>query len=129
MRFDTPSALFQVKGLDVARGLRFFGGHTTVYCEALQDFVGLYADGLPGVDAYLQENTDTHLAQACREAHAVGGAAAALGAVVLEQLAQEVETRLRGHTEHAEDAVPVLAGLRHELSSLVRALKARLEGV
>lgn len=128
MPIGTATTLPQVKGLDVARGLRLFAGQAAVYRESLQEFARLYGAGLPRVESYLDSPTDDHLAQARHEVHAVGGAAAALGASVIEQLAQEFETRARRPPGEAADAALPLAGLRRELALLTGALRAQLEG-
>ncbi len=123
-----PSSLPHLTGLDVDRGLRLFGGQAAVYREALQDFVQLYENGLPGIAAYLDKPTDDNLTPAQREVHAVGGAGAALGATVIERLAQAFEGQVRGAAVTGAEHAALLAGLRHEVAVLVTALRAQLEG-
>ena len=112
-------ALPQVPGLDTARGLRFCAGHVESYLQTLRLFVDLYADGLPGVQALLSGGSAE---SALRDVHTLGGAAGAIGAVALEDLAQELDTRLRGGEVDAE-VRPRLEALQEELESLVRGLK------
>lgn len=121
------SSLTHTTGLDVERGLRLFGGQAAVYREALHEFVALYAGGLPAIEAYLDSPTDGHLAAARREAHAVGGAGAALGSQTVERLAQEFEACVRQPaSRRAAPAEPAIE-LRREVARLVSALAARLE--
>jgi PAS domain S-box-containing protein len=112
-------ALPRVLGLDTARGLRFCAGHVESYQQALKLFVDLYADGLPGVRAYL--SGDSAAEAALRDVHTVGGAAGAVGAVVLETLALDLDARLRSGKVDVE--------VRARLEVLLGALEGVVRGL
>jgi PAS domain S-box-containing protein len=116
-------ALPRVLGLDSASGLRFCAGHMDSYLQALKLFVDLYADGLPGVRAYLSGGSPAEAA--LRDVHTLGGAAGAVGAVVLETLAQDLDTRLRGGKVDVEVGAR-LEVLQRELEGVVRGLREQM---
>jgi PAS domain S-box-containing protein len=116
-------ALPRVLGLDTARGLRFCAGHVESYQQALKLFVDLYADGLPGVRAYL--SGDSAAEAALRDVHTVGGAAGAVGAVVLETLALDLDARLRSGKVDVEVRAR-LEVLQGALEGVVRGLREQM---
>jgi len=113
----------RVPGLDTGRGLRFCGGLVESYLQALRLFVDLYASGLPGVRAFLSGGSSPE--SAMRDVHTLGGAAGAIGAVVLEELARELDTRLRGGRVDAE-VRGRLEALQMELGHLVMGLREQM---
>jgi len=129
---DEPAALQpapekelpRVPGLDTVRGLRFCAGHVESYRQTLRLFVDLYANGLPGVRAFLSGGSPAEAAS--RDVHTLGGAAGAIGAVALEELAQDLDSRLRGAKVVDAEARLRLEALLKELKALVKGLREQM---
>ncbi len=114
-----------IDGLDVARGMSLFAGQRTLYLQALGYFVDLYADGLAAVDRWLAGAAGATREAAGRDIHSMGGAAAALGAIELENAAHHIDTLVRGDRarEVGDDELRAeLELLRDDLAALVRQL-------
>jgi HPt (histidine-containing phosphotransfer) domain-containing protein len=127
---SAPSAppsngLPEIAGLDTRRGLVFFAGRAASYLRGLHQFAQMYAGGLSSVESYLARPEPDVLTAVRREVHAMGGAAAALGAVGLETQAQQFELRLRAGAADNE-VQTLLHGLRDDLAALARQLQERL---
>ena len=120
--------LDDIAALDVVRGMSLFAGQRALYVQALGYFVDLYGDGLSAVEKYLAGAPGGTREAAGREIHSMGGAAAALGAIELENAAHRIDRLLRG--ERSERAPQVDdARLRGELQAVrdaVADLVARL---
>jgi PAS domain S-box-containing protein len=107
-----------VTALDLVRGLSLFAGQRGLYLQALGYFIDLYGDGMAAVDKYLANKADATREAVGREIHSMGGAAAALGAIELENAAHRIDALVR-----ADPARPVDdAVLRSELQALRRGL-------
>ena len=122
-------ALEAIEALDVARGMSLFAGQRALYMQALGYFVDLYGDGLAAVDRYLARAPGATREAAGREIHSMGGAAAALGAVELENAAHHIEALVRGEHADAGDDAPLRAELevmRDDLADLVARLRGAL---
>ncbi|MBL0729509.1 Hpt domain-containing protein [Piscinibacter sp. HJYY11] len=124
MPIGPASELPQVSGLDLSRGLRFFAGQAEVYRESLLDFVRFYGPGLASVEACLARPSAEALVLARADVHAMGGAAAALGAEAVERQVRKFEVSLR--QAGRGDPVQQLAALQRELALLVEGLRAQL---
>jgi CheY-like chemotaxis protein/HPt (histidine-containing phosphotransfer) domain-containing protein len=117
--------LADIEALDVARGMSLFAGQRTLYMQALGYFVDLYADGLAAVDKYIAGADGATREAAGREIHSMGGAAAALGAVELENAAHHIDTMVRGERAKQssdEQLRDELELLRDDLADLVKRL-------
>ena len=88
--------LDDIEALDVVRGMSLFAGQRALYMQALGCFVDLYGDGLAAVDRFVAAQPGATREAAGREIHSMGGAAAALGAIELENAAHRIDTMLRG---------------------------------
>jgi PAS domain S-box-containing protein len=121
--------LEHIEALDVVRGMSLFAGQRALYMQALGYFVELYGDGLAAVDKYIAGDPDATREGAGREIHSMGGAAAALGAIELENKAHHIDTMVRG--ERAKQATDEqlraeLERLRDGLADLVARLREAL---
>ena len=92
----STDVLDDIEALDLARGMALFAGQRALYMQALGYFVDLYGDGLAEVERYLAGAPGATREAAGREIHSMGGAAAALGAVELENTARHIDTMVRG---------------------------------
>ena len=118
-------ALDGLDGLDVARGMSLFAGQRALYLQALGYFVDLYGDGLGAVNRYLASAPGATREAAGRDIHSMGGAAAALGAVELENAAHHIDKMMRGDVAKQasdEQLRPELELLRDDLAAIVQAL-------
>jgi len=122
-------ALEHIAALDLARGMSLFAGQRALYMQALGYFVDLYDDGLAAVDKYIAGAPGATREAAGREIHSMGGAAAALGAVELENAARHIDKLVRGdRAKPVDDAElrPELELLRDDLAGLVARLRSAL---
>jgi PAS domain S-box-containing protein len=122
-------ALDHVDALDVVRGMSLFAGQRTLYLQALGYFVDLYREGLASVGKYLDAPGSVSREAVGREIHSMGGAAAALGAIELENAAHRIDRLVRGDGgREADDSVlrAELAAVRTGLAELVAQLRAAL---
>ncbi len=111
-----------IEALDLVRGMSLFAGQHALYLQALGYFVELYADGLTAVDKFIAAQPGSTREAAAREIHSMGGAAAALGAIELEDAAHHIDTLLRGERAQQagdEQLRAALALLRDDLADLV----------
>ncbi len=118
-----------IAALDVARGLSLFAGQRALYMQALGYFVDLYGDGLAEVERYLAGAPGATREAAGREIHSMGGAAAALGAVELENAARHIDGMVRSDLAKRpgdEQLRPELELLRDDLAGLVAGLRRAL---
>ncbi|MEP6502764.1 MAG: response regulator, partial [Betaproteobacteria bacterium] len=118
-----------IEALDVVRGLSLFAGQRTLYLQALGYFVDLYGDGLASVEKYLDAHGEGSREAVGREIHSMGGAAAALGAIELENAAQRIDRMVRGDAGRtAGDGAlrAELALVRTGLADLVAQLRPAL---
>jgi CheY-like chemotaxis protein/HPt (histidine-containing phosphotransfer) domain-containing protein/two-component sensor histidine kinase len=106
--------LEDIEALDVVRGMSLFAGQRALYMQALGYFVDLYTDGLAAVDRYLAGAPGATREAAGRDIHSMGGAAAALGAIELENAAHRIDKMVRGDRAKQVDD----AELRSELEAL-----------
>ncbi len=117
--------LDKIEALDVVRGMSLFAGQRARYMQALGYFVDLYGDGLAAVNRFIAGAPGATREAAGREIHSMGGAAAALGAIGLEDAAHHIDTMIRG--ERAKQASDgqlrgELETLRDDLADLVARL-------
>ncbi len=118
-----------IEALDVVRGMSLFAGQHALYLQALGYFVDLYSDGLAAVERFINGAPGATREAAGREIHSMGGAAAALGAVELENAAHHIDTLVRGEPvrQAGDDALRAeLALLRDDLADLVARLRQAL---
>ena len=97
--------------------------------QALGYFVDLYGDGLAAVNKYIANAPGATREAVGREIHSMGGAAAALGAVELEEAAHRIDKLMRGDpAKPADDGElrPALERLRRDLAELVAGLSESL---
>ncbi len=123
-RLETD-VLEPIDALDVVRGMSLFAGKRALYMQALGYFVDLYGDGLAAVDRFIAGAPGATREAAGREIHSMGGAAAALGAIGLENAARHIDTMVRGERAwQAGDAQlrGELEALRNDLADLVARL-------
>jgi HPt (histidine-containing phosphotransfer) domain-containing protein len=92
------------EGLVTGRGLRFFGNDHASYRHALDSFVAMYGQGLPGGLPAGSSADPQGLARALREVHSLAGASAAIGAVSLQ--AQAARLDLATHRPAGTDPRP-----------------------
>jgi PAS domain S-box-containing protein len=121
--------LGDIGALDVVRGMSLFAGQRALYMQALGYFVDLYGDGLAAVDNFIAGAPGATREAAGREIHSMGGAAAALGAIELENRAHHIDTMVRGERAKLTDDAPLraeLALLRDDLADLVARLRQAL---
>ena len=121
--------LEDIQALDVVRGMSLFAGQRALYMQALGYFVDLYGDGLAAVDKFIAGAPGATREAAGREIHSMGGAAAALGAVELENAAHHIDMLMRGDRARAVDDAqlrPQLELLRGDLADLVGRLRKAL---
>jgi CheY-like chemotaxis protein len=121
--------LEDIAALDVVRGMGLFAGQRALYMQALGYFVDLYDDGLAAVNRYIAGVPGATREAAGREIHSMGGAAAALGAVELENAAHHIDKLVRGdRAKPVDDAElrPELELLRDDLADLVTRLRSAL---
>jgi len=114
--------LEDIDALDIVRGMSLFAGQRALYMQALGYFVDLYADGLSAVDRFIADAPGATREAAGREIHSMGGAAAALGAIGLENAARHIDTMVRGDRakQASDEQLRVeLQALRHDLADLV----------
>ena len=119
------AVLADIEALDVVRGMSLFAGQRALYMQALGYFVDLYGDGLAAVDKYIAGADGATREAAGREIHSMGGAAAALGAIELENAAHHIDTMVRGDREKQssdEQLRAELELLRDDLADLVKRL-------
>ena len=117
--------LEDIDALDIVRGMSLFAGQRALYMQALGYFVDLYADGLSAVDRFIADAPGATREAAGREIHSMGGAAAALGAIGLENAARHIDTMVRGDRakQASDEQLRVeLQALRHDLADLVARL-------
>jgi two-component system sensor histidine kinase/response regulator len=122
--------LEDIAALDVVRGMSLFAGQRALYMQALGYFVDLYSDGLAAVDRYLAGTPGATREAAGRDIHSMGGAAAALGAIELENAAHRIDKMVRGdRAKQVDDAQlrPELEALRTGLADLVARLRQALD--
>jgi PAS domain S-box-containing protein len=121
--------LDDIEALDVVRGMSLFAGQRALYMQALGCFVDLYSDGLAAVDRFVADQPGATREAAGREIHSMGGAAAALGAIELENAAHRIDTMVRGERarQASDDALRAELGrLRTDLADLVARLRQAL---
>ena len=121
--------LEDIEALDMVRGMSLFAGQRTLYMQALGYFVDLYGDGLAAVERYIAGAPGATREAAGREIHSMGGAAAALGAIELENAAHHIDAMVRGDpAKQADDAAlrAELKRLRDDLADLVARLRNAL---
>ena len=121
--------LENIDALDVVRGMSLFAGQRALYMQALGYFVDLYSDGLGGVDRYLGGAPGATREAAGRDIHSMGGAAAALGAIELENAAHRIDKMVRGDRAKPVDDAELraeLEALRTGLANLVARLRQAL---
>jgi PAS domain S-box-containing protein len=121
--------LDSIEALDVVRGMSLFAGQRALYMQALGYFVDLYDDGLAAVDKYIAGAPGATREAAGREIHSMGGAAAALGAVELENAAHHIDKLMRGERAKTVDDADLrgqLELLRDGLADLVARLRKAL---
>jgi PAS domain S-box-containing protein len=132
------AALQSVPGLDLTRGLGFFAGRRALYLQALRHFTELYPEGLVATSAYLEQRADASRTLVRNEIHSAGGAAAALGAIELEDAATRIAALLRepsalGPSADGDAAVDeaglriALEAARLHMGTLLQRLRAALE--
>lgn len=119
------AALGRIDGLDTARGLQFFAGRHGLYLRSLRQFVELYGHGIESVETLLAGPSGASADAARRDVHAVGGVAASLGAVRIEQLTRQLEVLQRASAPEAAWR-SALAAWHDALSSLLRDLREQL---
>jgi two-component system sensor histidine kinase/response regulator len=125
----TTDVLDGIGALDLARGMSLFAGQRALYMQALGYFVDLYGDGLAEVERYIAGAPGATREAAGREIHSMGGAAAALGAVELENAARHIDTMVRGERARQPGDEPLRAELellRDDLADLVARLRKAL---
>ena len=118
-----------IEALDLARGMTLFAGQRALYMQALGYFVDLYGDGLAQVERYIAGAPGATREAAGREIHSMGGAAAALGAVELENAARHIDTLVRSERATQPGDEPLRAELellRDDLADLVGRLRKAL---
>ena len=121
--------LEDIEALDTVRGMSLFAGQRALYMQALGYFVDLYGDGLAEVDRYIAGAPGATREAAGREIHSMGGAAAALGAIELENAAHHIDTLVRSERSKQvgdEQLRPELELLRDDLADLVARLRSAL---
>ena len=121
--------LEDIEALDVVRGMSLFAGQRALYMQALGYFVDLYRDGLAAVDKFIAGAPGATREAAGRDIHSMGGAAAALGAIELENAAHRIDTMVRGERakQCGDDELRAeLQVLRDDLADLVARLHAAL---
>jgi CheY-like chemotaxis protein/signal transduction histidine kinase len=107
--------------LDLAAGLRQFGGQSALYRRTLQGFADQYAGGLAGWAGWLERGDWTELRRA---AHTLQGLAATLGAQPLHHVALALEQAALA--TDAEAARRHLASVEGALAGLLDAVAATL---
>ena len=118
-----------IAALDVVRAMSLFAGQRALYMQALGYFVDLYGGGLAAVDRYLAGQVGATREAAGREIHSMGGAAAALGAIELENTARRIDSMVRGERTKQDDDGELraqLQTLRAGLADLVARLRTAL---
>jgi two-component system sensor histidine kinase/response regulator len=118
-----------IDALDVVRAMSLFAGQRALYMQALGYFVDLYGGGLAAVDRYLAGQVGATREAAGREIHSMGGAAAALGAIELENTARRIDSMVRGERTKQDDDGELraqLQTLRAGLADLVARLRTAL---
>ena len=110
--------------------MSLFAGQRALYMQALGYFVDLYGDGLAAVDKYIAGAPGATREAAGREIHSMGGAAAALGAIELENAAHHIDThgarRPRASRPTTTQLRAELELLRDDLADLVARLRKAL---
>jgi len=121
--------LEHIEALDVVRGMSLFAGQRALYMQALGYFVDLYGDGLAAVDKFLSGAPGGTREAAGREIHSMGGAAAALGAIELENAAHRIDKMVRGERARQVDDGELraeLQAIRDAVADLVARLREAL---
>jgi CheY-like chemotaxis protein len=122
-------AVASIAALDMVRGLSLFADQRGLYLQALGYFVDLYGDGLASVERYLGGQDEKSREAVGREIHSMGGAAAALGAIELENAAHRIDALVRGDSLRQDDDRALraeLESLRAGLADLVAQLRVAL---
>ncbi len=114
-----PAALTMVAGLQPEAGLAQFGHSASFYRHGLQQFVELYAAGLPGLSADSAERPPGPRPVLCARLRALHAAGATLGATSLAAQALSLESRLQA-------ALGADAGEERQLAQRVAALQSEL---
>jgi len=128
-RPQPTDVLEDIEALDVVRGMSLFAGQRALYMQALGYFVDLYGDGLAAVDKFLAGVPGGTREAAGREIHSMGGAAAALGAIELENAAHRVDKMVRGERARQSDDAELraeLQAIRDGVADLVARLREAL---
>ncbi|WP_426992577.1 response regulator [Methylomonas sp. CM2] len=108
-----------VPGLDSAAGLRRMLGETDFYLAMLKKFVEGQADAAEAIGAAL---TGGDRETARRRAHTLKGLAGNIGALPVAELAEQLESRLRGG-EALDAFAPLLAAIGDQLQVLSAGLQ------
>jgi PAS domain S-box-containing protein len=112
-----------IAGLDMAMAMRLVGGRAAVHRRVMRQFVAHYAGGAEELDAQLQHQDLTAIAQV---AHAIKGASASIGATHLPKLAQALEAAVAGNTPI--DALAARCdAMQRELARLVASISEHLD--
>jgi two-component system, sensor histidine kinase and response regulator len=126
---QVTDVLDDIEALDVVRGMSLFAGQRALYMQALGYFVDLYGDGLAAVGKFIAAAPGATREAAGREIHSMGGAAAALGAIELENAAHRIDRMIRGDAARRVDDEQLraeLRALRDGLADLVVRLRQAL---
>ncbi|MCU7372423.1 PAS domain S-box protein [Paucibacter sp. O1-1] len=113
-----PDWLTRIPGLDVVQGLRYTGGRPATYWRVLQQFAHHFRDGMPALAAGIEVGAGDTLR---RFAHSLKGAAAAVGAQQLSELAGRIEA---GDELPAAQMRPLVERASAALEALVQDLRA-----
>jgi CheY-like chemotaxis protein len=117
-----PTAAQQptIAGLDLALALRSIGGRMDVLQRVLRQFAGHYRAGSVHLEAMV---ADGDLAAAAATAHSIKGAASAIGAVRLPQLAEALCVAV-AQSWPLTDTADAAHALQYELNAVVADLQA-----
>ena len=97
--FEALAAFPQIRGLEVALGLRRVLGNQTLYRALLGEFVRSQGDVVARLQQALQAENRPMVE---RLAHALAGVAGGIGAHEVQEVAAELEREVRWGREHAE---------------------------
>ena len=120
---------FGIPGLVNSRALTFLPGHDNVYAAVLRRFATQYADGVPGLEACLEQGLWHDIGRAL---HSLRGACGAVGAVDLAEHCERLESAVWALADGAADpddtagVPPGLAALQATLRALAAAIDHRL---
>ncbi|MEO8410697.1 MAG: Hpt domain-containing protein [Propionivibrio sp.] len=117
-RKPSPDSLPAIDGLDSQRGLALLRGDMSTYMRLLRQFAAGHVDDGEQLAAEL---ADGQLDAVRQRAHALKGAAGALGATRLQTIAATVEAALR-KGKGVPDLAALVQALRAELEALCEAL-------